>query len=278
MLKKSILGLLLFSLSFSSYSITEKEAIERDLSKVGVKKSLIKETQELYDNFIEISPILDFEEKNAAKKVFISKIKKLIKKDEKNFKAVDYLLSGFPTQLSVEEEAYYLDLLSKYCPYENEVIMTKLALADLSKNVELSKKYTQEMQEKFPEHLDFFHFQIYKNLGNSNNELIEKVNLILEQEEKNPNSVYTEEELYNVRLLTYLSLFDKKIQEGKNQEAIDYYLTEIVNHRASENAIRANQGMIQEIFMIVYLFNMSSIQGEQREKNREKLEALNLLN
>ena len=142
MKKITIAFLLLSSLSFA---YTRKEQIQENLSKIGINQSIIDETQKID---YEIRDIVAFENDETVIGEKLNKLLAILKKDERNYIVSEDIITIYESKIGKGYEKY-LDLFTKYTPYEYEKLFAKMVYYRGIGKKDKSDGYYKEIEKKY---------------------------------------------------------------------------------------------------------------------------------
>ena len=142
MKKLAIIFLLLNSLSFA---YTRKEQIKENLSKIGIKQSIIDKTQKID---YEIRDIVAFENDETVIGEKLNELLAILKKDERNYIVSEDIITIYESKIGKDYEKY-LDLFTKYTPYDYEKLFAKMVYYRGTGKIESSNNYYKKIQKKY---------------------------------------------------------------------------------------------------------------------------------
>ena len=227
MKKLTIIFLLLNSLSFA---YTRKEQIQENLSKIGIKQSIIDETQKLD---YEIRDIVAFENDETVIGKKLNKLLAILKKDERNYIVSEDIITIYESKIGKDYEKY-LDLFTKYTPYDYEKLFAKMVYYRGTGKIESSNNYYKEIQKKYNNTPIMEIVKIF-NIANENDRQlqIKKVLNLLKSEDVKRQIGMTDEEVHSMNLTYTLTEVRKYYNDGKVEKVISEYINNIVNANVS---------------------------------------------
>ena len=267
MKKLAIIFLLLNSLSFA---YTRKEQIQENLSKIGIKQSIIDETQRLD---YEIRDIVAFENDETVIGEKLNELLAILKKDERNYIVSEDIITIYESKIGKDYEKY-LDLFTKYTPYDYEKLFAKMVYYRGTGKIESSNNYYKEIQKKYNNTPIMEIVKIF-NIANENDRQlqIKKVLNLLKSEDVKRQIGITDEEVHSMNLTYTLSEVRKYYNDGKIEKAVSEYINNIVNASVSNEVHEYNRRKETLLLLNVLMINEEITNKKLQEQNKQKLES-----
>lgn len=266
MKKLTIIFLLLNSLSFA---YTRKEQIQENLSKIGIMQSIIDETQKLD---YEIRDIVAFENDETVIGKKLNKLLAILKKDERNYIVSEDIITIYESKIGKDYEKY-LDLFTKYTPYDYEKLFAKMVYYRGTGKIESSNNYYKEIQKKYNNTPIMEIVKIF-NIANENDRQlqIKKVLNLLKSEDVKRQIGMTDEEVHSMNLTYTLTEVRKYYNDGKVEKVISEYINNIVNANVSDEVREYNRRKETLLLLNVLMANEEITNKKLQEQNKQKLE------
>ena len=266
MKKLAIIFLLLNSLSFA---YTRKEQIQENLSKIGIKQSIIDETQRLD---YEIRDIVAFENDETVIGKKLNELLAILKKDERNYIVSEDIITIYESKIGKDYEKY-LDLFTKYTPYDYEKLFAKMVYYRGTGKIESSNNYYKEIQKKYNNTPIMEIVKIF-NIANENDRQlqIKKVLNLLKSEDVKRQVGMTDEEVHSMNLTYTLSEVRKYYNDGKIEKAVSEYINNIVNANVSDEVREYNRRKETLLLLNMLMANEEITNKKLQEQNKQKLE------
>ena len=266
MKKLTIIFLLLNSLSFA---YTRKEQIKENLSKIGIKQSIIDETRKLD---YEIRDIVAFENDETVIGKKLNELLAILKKDERNYIVSEDIITIYESKIGKDYENY-LDLFTKYTPYDYEKLFAKMVCYRGTGKIESSNNYYKEIQKKYNNTPIMEIVKIF-NIANENDRQlqIKKVLNLLKSEDVKRQVGMTDEEVHSMNLTYTLTEVRKYYNDGKVEKAISEYINNIVNANVSDEVREYNRRKETLLLLNMLMANEEITNKKLQEQNKQKLE------
>ena len=266
MKKLAIIFLLLNSLSFA---YTRKEQIQENLSKIGIKQSIIDETQRLD---YEIRDIVAFENDETVIGKKLNELLAILKKDERNYIVSEDIITIYESKIGKDYEKY-LDLFTKYTPYDYEKLFAKMVYYRGTGKIESSNNYYKEIQKKYNNTPIMEIVKIF-NIANENDRQlqIKKVLNLLKSEDVKRQLGMTDEEVHSMNLTYTLTEVRKYYNDGKIEKAVSEYINNIVNANVSDEVREYNRRKETLLLLNMLMANEEITNKKLQEQNKQKLE------
>ena len=267
MKKLTIIFLLLNSLSFA---YTRKEQIKENLSKIGIKQSIIDETQKID---YEIRDIVAFENDETVIGEKLNKLLAILKKDERNYIVSENIITIYESKIGKDYEKY-LDLFTKYTPYEYEKLFANMVYyREIGKKYK-SDGYYKEIEKKYNNTPIMEIVQIF-NIANEDSRQIQikKVLNLLKSEDVKRQLGMTDEEVHSMNLTYTLTEVRKYYNDGKIEKAVSEYIDNVVNANVSNEVREYNRLKETLLLLNVLMINEEITNKKLREQNNQKLES-----
>ncbi|WP_218975095.1 MULTISPECIES: hypothetical protein [Leptotrichia] len=267
MKKLIIIFLLLSSLSFA---YTRKDQIQENLSKIGIKQSIIDETQKID---YEIRDIVAFENDETVIGKKLNKLLAILKKDERNYIVSEDIITIYESKIGKDYEKY-LDLFTKYTPYEYEKLFAKMVYYRGTGQKDKSDSYYKEIEKKYNNTPAMEIVKIF-NIANENNRQIQikKVLNLLKSEDVKRQIGMTDEEVHSMNLTYTLAEVRKYYNDGKIEKAVSEYINNVVNANASNEVREYNRRKETLLLLNALMVNEEITNKKLREQNKQKLES-----
>ena len=263
-----IFGIFLM-INFGIYGFTQKEKIQENLSKLGVKQALIDETIAL-DYEIRDTEYFENDEKIIRERV--AKLEKLLQKDERNYIAAQALITIFESKISGDYKKY-LDLFVKYTPYEYTKTFSKMMYSLDKGNMSDFEKYMNEIPKKYNDPVIIALSKIFVARDfNEKQKLTEKVLNLLKSESERKKVGVSDEEYYLMKLTYYLNKIRSNFDRGEVKQAVAEYLNNIANDDVSEEIRNYNLRAEVILYFNVVIMNEEIKEDLLKISNGAKLE------
>ena len=263
-----ILGIFLV-MNFGMYGFTQKEKIQETLSKLGINQDLINETIAL-DYEIRDTQYFENDEKVIRQRV--TKLEKLLQKDERNYIAAQALITIFETKISGDYKKY-LDLFVKYTPYEYEKTFSKMMYALDKRDMVNFEKYMDEIPKKYNDTVIVTLAKIFTAKDFEEKQtLTEKVLKLLKNESERRKVGVSDEEYYFMKLTYYLNKIRNLFDRGEVKQAVAEYLDNIINENVSEEIQNYNLRAEVILYFNVVIMNEEIKEDLLKISNGAKLE------
>ena len=266
MKKLTIAFLLLSSLSFA---YTRKEQIQENLSKIGIKQAIIDETKKID---YEIRDIVAFENDKTVIGEKLNKLLAILKKDERNYIVSEDIITIYESKIGKGYEKY-LDLFTKYTPYEYEKLFAKMVYYRGIGKKDKSDSYYKELEKKYNNTPIMEIIKIF-NIANENSRQIQikKVLNLLKSEDVKRQLGMTDEEVHSMNLTYTLTEVRKYYNDGKIEKAVSEYINNVVNANVSNEVHEYNRRKETLLLLNVLMINEEIANKKLREQNKQKLE------
>ena len=266
-MKKIIIIFLLFS--SLSFSYTRKEQIQENLSKVGIKQEIIDETQKMD---FEIRDLVTFENNENVIGEKLNRLLALLKKDERNYIVSEDIITIYESKIGKDYEKY-LNLFTKYTPYDYEKLFAKMVYYRGIGEKEKSDSYYREIEKKYSNTPIMEVIKIY-NTANEKDRLLQtkKVLDILKNEEIKRQFGIPDEEVHSMNLTYTLTEVRKNYNNGEIEKAVSEYINNIVNSNVSNEVREYNRRKEILLLLNVLMINEEITNKKLREQNEKKME------
>ena len=266
MKKLAIIFLLLNSLSFT---YTRREQIQENLAKIGIKQSIIDETQKID---YEIRDIVSFGNDETVIGEKLNKLLAILKKDERNYIVSEDIITIYESKIGKDYEKY-LDLFTKYTPYDYEKLFAKMVYYRGIGEKDKSDSYYREIEKKYSNTPIMEVIKIY-NTANEKDRLLQtkKVLDILKNEEIKRQFGIPDEEVHSMNLTYTLTEVRKNYNNGEIEKAVSEYINNIVNSNVSNEVREYNQRKEILLLLNVLMINEEITNKKLREQNKKKME------
>ena len=267
MRKLTIAFLLLSSLSFA---YTRKEQIQENLSKMGIKQAIIDETKKID---YEIRDIVAFENDETVIGEKLNKLLAILKKDERNYIVSEDIITIYESKIGKDYEKY-LDLFTKYTPYEYEKLFANMVYYRGIGKKDKSDSYYKEIEKKYNNTPIMEIVKIF-NIANEDNRQIQikKVLNLLKSEDVKRQVGMPDEEVHSMNLTYTLSEVRKYYNDGKIEKAVSEYINNVVNANVSNEVCEYNRLKETLLLLNVLMINEEITNKKLREQNKQKLES-----
>lgn len=266
-MKKRVLltmGFLLISLKINAF--TEKEIIQNDLEKLGVKQEIINQT-------INIETEIGDKILVGNGKKYIPYLESIYKKDNKNF-VIANMINTYNSRYDKEKykkNKKMIDLYIKYVPYEYE----KLSASYIYNTMIDNKKIAQESLHKIHEKYNGSWISEWLSIGK--NETIEgerrRVKRTIEKmavEKKDIANGISDEDFYYI-ITVYNGLVIKELTEKQNwQKAVDYFIENVASQDIKENIVKRYSRTLSNQFDQIMSIN-EKLDEKSANENAEKI-------
>ena len=267
MKKLTIVFLLLSSLSFA---YTRKEQIQENLSKIGIKQAIIDETKKID---YEIRDIVAFENDETVIGEKLNKLLAILKKDERNYIVSEDIITIYESKIGKGYEKY-LDLFTKYTPYEYEKLFAKMVYYRGIGEKDKSDGYYKEIEKKYNNTPIMEIVKIF-NIADENSRQIQikKVLNLLKSEDVKRQLGMTDEEVHSMNLTYTLTEVRKYYNDGKIEKAVSEYINNVVKANASNEVREYNRRKETLLLLNVLMINEEVTNKKLQEQNKQKLES-----
>ncbi len=266
MKKLMMIFLLLSSLSFS---YTRKEQIQENLSKIGIKQSIIDETQKID---YEIRDIVVFENDENVIGEKLNELLAILKKDERNYIVSENIITIYESKIGKDYEKY-LDLFTKYTPYDYEKMFTKMVYYRGTGQKDKSDNCYKEIEKKYIGTPIMEVIKIF-NIANESDRQIQtkKVLNLLKSEEVKRQVGITDEEVHSMNLTYTLAEVRKHYNNGEIEKAVSEYMTNVVNADVTNEIREYNRRKETLLLLNILMINEEITNKKLQEQNKQKLE------
>ena len=266
-MKKSVIIFLLLS-SFS-FAYTQKEKIQENLSKIGIKQSIIDETQKID---YEIRDIVTFEDDENIIGEKLNELLAILKKDNRNYVVLEDIITIYESKIGKDYEKY-LNLFTKHTPYDYEKLFAKMIYYRGIGKKESSDNYYKEIEKKYTNTPIMEIVKIY-NMENEDARQVQvkKVLNLLKSEEVKRQAGISDEELHSMNLTYTLAEVRKHYNNGEIEKAVSEYMTNVVNADVTNEIREYNRRKETLLLLNVLMANEEIANSKLREQNKKKLE------
>ena len=266
-MKKSVIIFLLLS-SFS-FAYTQKEKIQENLSKIGIKQSIIDETQKID---YEIRDIVTFEDDENIIGEKLNELLSILKKDNRNYVVLEDIITIYESKIGKDYEKY-LNLFTKHTPYDYEKLFAKMIYYRGIGKKESSDNYYKEIEKKYTNTPIMEIVKIY-NMENEDARQVQvkKVLNLLKSEEVKRQAGITDEEVHSMNLTYTLAEARKHYNNGEIEKAVSEYMTNVVNADVTNEIREYNRRKETLLLLNVLMANEEIANSKLREQNKKKLE------
>ena len=266
-MKKSVIIFLLLS-SFS-FAYTQKEKIQENLSKIGIKQSIIDETQKID---YEIRDIVTFEDDENIIGEKLNELLAILKKDNRNYVVLEDIITIYESKVGKDYEKY-LNLFTKHTPYDYEKLFAKMIYYRGIGKKESSDNYYKEIEKKYTNTPIMEIVKIY-NMENEDARQVQvkKVLNLLKSEEVKRKAGITDEEVHSMNLTYTLAEVRKHYNNGEIEKTVSEYMTNVVNADVTNEVREYNRRKETLLLLNVLMANEEIANSKLREQNKKKLE------
>jgi len=266
MKKLTIIFLLLNSLSFA---YTRREQIQENLAKIGIKQSIIDETQKID---YEIRDIVSFGNDETVIGEKLNKLLAILKKDERNYIVSEDIITIYESKIGKDYEKY-LDLFTKYTPYDYEKLFAKMVYYRGTGKKDKSDNYYKEIERKYTNTPIMEIIKIY-NTANENDRQVQtkKVLNLLKSEEVKRQVGMTDEEVHSMNLTYTLAQVRKYYNNGEIEKSVSEYINNVANASVSNEVRDYNRRKETLLLLNALMVNEEITNKKLREQNKQKLE------
>ncbi len=267
-MKKILLILtVFFIINFSTNAFTRKEYIQENLSRLGVNQDIIDETI-MQDMAIGTNNY--FEENDDVLELQLKMAENLLKRDERNFIAVDFIITNFQIR-NKKEYKKYLELFEKYNPYKPVTLLNWDSYYTNIENKKEAEKYLNKIKSEYGN--DTFILKIAElNRAVINKAPEEKITVLraevieLAKSEKAKRKYgITDEEVDSLRLANTFVQIVKLMQKKEYQKTMELYLNQLGNVKMSKNSVKYNSSIAS-----IVLFFLSTANNEIQDEKKAK--------
>ena len=266
MKKLTIIFLLLNSLSFT---YTRREQIQENLAKIGIKQPIIDETQKID---YEIRDIVSFGNDETVIGEKLNKLLAILKKDERNYIVSEDIITIYESKIGKDYEKY-LDLFTKYTPYDYEKLFAKMVYYRGTGKKDKSDNYYKEIERKYSNTPIMEIIKIY-NTANENDRQVQtkKVLNLLKSEEVKRQVGMTDEEVHSMNLTYTLAQVRKYYNNGEIEKSVSEYINNVANASVSNEVRDYNRRKETLLLLNALMVNEEITNKKLREQNKQKLE------
>ena len=267
-MKKILLILtVFFIMNFSTNAFTRKEYIQENLSRLGVNQDIIDETI-MQDMAIGTNNY--FEENDDVLELQLKMAENLLKRDERNFIAADFIITNFQIR-NKKEYKKYLELFEKYNPYKPVTLLNWDSYYTNIENKKEAEKYLNKIKSEYGN--DTFILKIAElNRAVINKVPEEKITVLraevieLAKSEKAKRKYgITDEEVDSLRLANTFVQIVKLMQKKEYQKTMELYLNQLGNVKMSKNSVKYNSSIAS-----IVLFFLSTANNEIQDEKKAK--------
>ena len=267
-MKKILLILtVFFIINFSTNAFTRKEYIQENLSRLGVNQDIIDETI-MQDMAIGTNNY--FEENDDVLELQLKMAENLLKRDERNFIAADFIITNFQIR-NKKEYKKYLELFEKYNPYKPVTLLNWDSYYTNIENKKEAEKYLNKIKSEYGN--DTFILKIAElNRAVINKAPEEKITVLraevieLAKSEKAKRKYgITDEEVDSLRLANTFVQIVKLMQKKEYQKIMELYLNQLGNVKMSKNSVKYNSSIAS-----IVLFFLSTANNEIQDEKKAK--------
>ena len=258
---------LFFIINFSTNAFTRKEYIQENLSRLGVNQDIIDETI-MQDMAIGTNNY--FEENDDVLELQLKMAENLLKRDERNFIAADFIITNFQIR-NKKEYKKYLELFEKYNPYKPVTLLNWDSYYTNIENKKEAEKYLNKIKSEYGN--DTFILKIAElNRAVINKAPEEKITVLraevieLAKSEKAKRKYgITDEEVDSLRLANTFVQIVKLMQKKEYQKTMELYLNQLGNVKMSKNSVKYNSSIAS-----IVLFFLSTANNEIQDEKKAK--------
>lgn len=267
-MKKILLILtVFFIINFSTNAFTRKEYIQENLSRLGINQDIIDETI-MQDMAIGTNNY--FEENDDVLELQLKMAENLLKRDERNFIAADFIITNFQIR-NKKEYKKYLELFEKYNPYKPVTLLNWDSYYTNIENKKEAEKYLNKIKSEYGN--DAFILKIAElNRAVINKAPEEKITVLraevieLAKGEKAKRKYgITDEEVDSLRLANTFVQIVKLMQKKEYQKTMELYLNQLGNVKMSKNSVKYNSSIAS-----IVLFFLSTANNEIQDEKKAK--------
>ena len=267
-MKKILLILtVFFIINFSTNAFTRKEYIQENLSRLGVNQDIIDETI-MQDMAIGTNNY--FEENDDVLELQLKMAENLLKRDERNFIAADFIITNFQIR-NKKEYKKYLELFEKYNPYKPVTLLNWDSYYTNIENKKEAEKYLNKIKSEYGN--DTFILKIAElNRAVINKAPEEKITVLraevieLAKSEKAKRKYgITDEEVDSLRLANTFVQIVKLMQKKEYQKTMELYLNQLGKGKMSKNSVKYNSSIAS-----IVLFFLSTANNEIQDEKKAK--------
>ena len=267
-MKKILLILtVFFIINFSTNAFTRKEYIQENLSRLGVNQDIIDETI-MQDMAIGTNNY--FEENDDVLELQLKMAENLLKRDERNFIAADFIITNFQIR-NKKEYKKYLELFEKYNPYKPVTLLNWDSYYTNIENKKEAEKYLNKIKSEYGN--DTFILKIAElNRAVINKDPEEKITALraevieLAKSEKAKRKYgITDEEVDSLRLANTFVQIVKLMKKKEYLKTMELYLNQLGNVKMSKNSVKYNSSIAS-----IVLFFLSTANNEIQDEKKAK--------
>ena len=262
-MKKILLILtVFFIINFSTNAFTRKEYIQENLSRLGIDETIMQDMAIGTNNY--------FEENDDVLELQLKMAENLLKQDERNFIAADFIITNFQIR-NKKEYKKYLELFEKYNPYKPVTLLNWDSYYTNIENKKEAEKYLNKIKSEYGN--DTFILKIAElNRAVINKAPEEKITVLraevieLAKSEKAKRKYgITDEEVDSLRLANTFVQIVKLMQKKEYQKTMELYLNQLGNVKMSKNSVKYNSSIAS-----IVLFFLSTANNEIQDEKKAK--------
>ena len=252
-----------------SFTYTRREQIQENLAKIGIKQSIIDETQKID---YEIRDIVSFGNDETVIGEKLNKLLAILKKDERNYIVSEDIITIYESKIGKDYEKY-LDLFTKYTPYDYEKLFAKMVYYRGTGKKDKSDNYYKEIERKYSNTPIMEIIKIY-NTANENDRQVQtkKVLNLLKSEEVKRQVGMTDEEVHSMNLTYTLAQVRKYYNNGEIEKSVSEYINNVANASVSNEVRDYNRRKETLLLLNALMVNEEITNKKLREQNKQKLE------
>ena len=194
----------------------------------------------------------------------------LLKRDERNFIAADFIITNFQIR-NKKEYKKYLELFEKYNPYKPVTLLNWDSYYTNIENKKEAEKYLNKIKSEYGN--DTFILKIAElNRAVINKAPEEKITVLraevieLAKSEKAKRKYgITDEEVDSLRLANTFVQIVKLMQKKEYQKTMELYLNQLGNVKMSKNSVKYNSSIAS-----IVLFFLSTANNEIQDEKKAK--------
>ena len=221
----------------------------------------------------EIRDIVAFENDETVIGEKLNKLLAILKKDERNYIVSEDIITIYESKIGKDYEKY-LDLFTKYTPYEYEKLFAKMVYYRGIGKKDKSDGYYKEIEKKYNNTPIMEIVKIF-NIADENSRQIQikKVLNLLKSEDVKRQLGMPDEEVHSMNLTYTLSEVRKYYNDGKIEKAVSEYIDNVVNANVSNEVREYNRRKETLLLLNVLMINEEITNKKLREQNKQKLES-----
>lgn len=266
MKSKALLTAVFLLAGLTMYAFSEREIIQKDLERLGIKQEIIDQTIKIEDEIGDRILV-------GSGRRYISSLETIFKRDSRNF-IVANMINTYNSRH--DKEAYKknkrtVDLYIKYVPYEYEKLSASYVYNMMTGNRKAAQEDLRKLHEKYGE--SWISEWMPAGRSETTEEERRRVKRAAEKmavEKKDIESGISDEDFYYI-ITIYNGLVVKELSEkGSWQKAVSYFIDNVAGQDVKERIIGRFSRTLMNQFEMVLSIN-EKIDEKNAKINEEKI-------